>query len=332
MSPLYPWLTQPSEALLQQLSVGRLPHALLFLGAKGLGKSNLLTWLAERLLCQQPSAAGACGGCKSCQLLNAGTHPDLVRVETDKASIGVELIRQAIQALSETAHQQGARVVIIEQAQLMTESAANALLKTLEEPGQECFLLLSAESNAQLLPTINSRCQTQLIVTPDEPTALRWLQQQGCEATPAHLRLNRGSPLATQQFVAQGLHQRLDAFLVRMLAVLKGTQPSVELIAEAVKDQPHSLSWLSALLLDIQKATAGAQAEHLMFSQHWAEINRLAEQWHFSCPDWSPWFAKWQRVFQAAGLNQTLQWQALLSELRVSVQQHHHPLKQKGST
>lgn len=321
MTETFPWHSANQQTLLQQVSVGRLPHALLFLGAQGLGKGRFMSWLAEYLMCHQPTAEGACGHCKSCSLVEAGTHPDLIRVVTEKASIGVDLIRQAIQALSETAHQQGARVVILEQAQLMTESAANALLKTLEEPGQQCFLLLSADSKAQLLPTIISRCQSHVISAPSESMALNWLQSQGCEATPAYLRLNRGAPLLTQAFVEQGLHQKLDAFLIRMLAVLKGTPAAPELIAEAVKDLPHSFDWLSALLLDIQKVTAGLGAEQLMFSEHWTEMSALADNFKHSCPDWAPWLAKWKPVFSATGLNMSMQWQAMLEELMLTMGQ-----------
>ena len=326
MAELYPWHRCSQQSLLQQKSVGRLPHAMLFLGSEGLGKGRFMAWLAEYLLCQKPGAEGACGHCKSCSLVGAGSHPDLLQVVSEKASIGVDLIRQVIERLSETAHQQGARVVLIEHVQLMTESAANALLKTLEEPGQQCFLLLSADSKAQLLPTIISRCQSHVIATPDEQTALPWLAQQGCQASPAYLRLNRGAPLLTRQFIEQGLHQRLDAFLVRMLAVLKGGRPAAELIDEAIKDQLHSYTWLSALLLDLQKVMAGVGAEQLMFSEHWTELKALAVVRRYYCPDWAPWLGKWAPILSAPGLNMAMQWQAMLTELILMMEQTQAPL------
>ena len=327
MFDLYPWLAVSQQFLLQQQSVHRLPHALVFLGSKGLGKGRLIEWLAARLMCHQPTGDGACGHCKSCLLVAAGSHPDLIRVQSDKASIGVDLIRQANQKLSETAHQQGARVVLIEHADLMTESAANALLKTLEEPGKRCYLLLTAESNAQLLATINSRCQRHVVPVPDEISALNWLQQQGCQASVAYLRLNQGAPLKTQDFIQQGLHQKLVAFLVRMISVLKGYPASTALIDEAVADLPHSFDWLSALLLDVQKVVAGLGAEHLMFADHWTELHALAQQGDFQCPDWAPWLAEWQTVFRASGLNMKLQWQALFTELSLGMTHGQKPLK-----
>ena len=240
-----PWLEQSQQHLLNQIAQQRLPHALLFTGVEGVGKEHLMLWLARYLLCHQPLPNASCGVCKSCQLLEAGTHPDLLLLETEKSSIGVDIVRKAIQALSETAHQQGARVVVINQADTMTESAANALLKTLEEPGKQSFLLLDASQAGSLMPTIISRCQEHLVKTPEESIALNWLQRQGVQANRTHLRLCGGAPLRTQVFLAQGLHNKLDVFLVRLLAVLNGQAPSPELIDDAVSEFPFSFQWLS---------------------------------------------------------------------------------------
>ncbi|MCM2679862.1 DNA polymerase III subunit delta' [Echinimonas agarilytica] len=319
MTELFPWQATSQNYLLQLIASDRLPHAMLFSGTHGIGKGRLVEWLAHRLLCHQPTSQGACGVCRSCLLLKAGSHPDLIQIESDKASIGVDLIRQAITSLSETAHQQGARVVIIEHAQNMTESASNALLKTLEEPGRQSFLLLTSPSASQLMATITSRCQNYVVPVPDENIALEWLQQQGSDATEAHLRLNCGAPLVTQKFVSDGNHLRLDAFLVRMLGVLKGQVPAQELVDEAVADSPESFAWLCALLLDVQKVMAGASKDYLVFANHWTELQGVAAMYDHQCPDWAPWLSRWQLALSGRGLNLSMQWQAMLSELSLQL-------------
>ncbi|GGA86908.1 DNA polymerase III subunit delta' [Neiella marina] len=321
-----PWLEASKQRLLDQIAQQRLPHALLFSGPNGIGKWQLMRWLSDRLLCASPNAEGACGQCRSCLLIAAGSHPDLLILEAEKNTIGVDLVRQAIATLSETAHQQGARVVLINNAQQMTESAANALLKTLEEPGQSAFLLLSAPSAGQLVATITSRCQEHLVALPDEQLALQWLQQQGVTAELSHLRLNGGAPLRTKQFIDQQLHNKLDAFLVRLLAVVNGEPPAKELIDDAVADFPASYHWLSALLLDLQKVIAGLQPHHLMFSRHWTELQAIADRLHFQSPDWAPWLSHWQPILAASGLNHSMQWQAMLLELQDKLAQPQQPL------
>lgn len=321
-----PWLVDSQQRLLDQIAQQRLPHAVLFTGPEGIGKSQLMLWLADRLLCAAPTADGACGQCRSCLLVKAGSHPDFLNLKSEGASIGVDLVRQAIATLSETAHQQGARVVMIEAAETMTEAAANALLKTLEEPGQDAFLLLGAPSSGQLVATITSRCQEHLVAIPNEQVALDWLAKRGSPATLAHLRLTGGAPLLTESFIGAGLHQQLDAFLVRLFAVMQGEAIPAELIADAVDDFPASYHWLSSLLLDLQKVTVGLAPQHLMFSQHWTELNALVQHLNHQCPDWGPWLAQWQPTLAGAGLNQSLQWQAMLLELQRILQQDIKPL------
>ncbi|MBD1388464.1 DNA polymerase III subunit delta' [Neiella sp. HB171785] len=321
-----PWLERSKQRLLDQIAQQRLPHAVLFSGPDGIGKSQLMRWLGHRLLCASPTIDGACGQCRSCLLIAAGSHPDLLQLQAEKNTIGVDLVRQAIATLSETAHQQGARVVLINNAQQMTESAANALLKTLEEPGQSAFLLLSAPSAGQLVATITSRCQEHLVALPDEQQALDWLKQQGIHAELSHLRLNGGAPLRTQQFIASELHNKLDAFLVRLLAVIKGEPAAMALIDDAVADFPASYHWLSALLLDLQKVIAGLGPQHLMFSTHWTELQAIAQRLQQQSPDWAPWLSHWQPILAASGLNQSMQWQAMLLELQHKLEQRQQPL------
>ena len=145
---------------------GRLSHAYLFLGPGGVGKASTARALAAALNCTQPGADGdACGTCPSCRRMHAGTHPDFLVIspasEGHQAQIKIEQIRELRRLTAYPPLGGGWRVVLIKPAEALSASndaAANALLKTLEEPPPQHLLVLTARGEADLLPTIVSRC------------------------------------------------------------------------------------------------------------------------------------------------------------------------------
>jgi DNA polymerase-3 subunit delta' len=155
---------------------GRLSHAYLFLGAEGVGKATTARALAAALNCAQPAEDGdACGVCASCRRLNAGTHPDFLVIspEGSQTQIKIEQIRELRRLTDYPPLGGGWRVVLIKPAEALSalnDAAANALLKTLEEPPARHLLVLTARGEADLLPTIVSRCH-KLAFAP-LPTAL----------------------------------------------------------------------------------------------------------------------------------------------------------------
>jgi DNA polymerase III subunit delta' len=146
------------------MQAGRLSHAYLFLGPGGVGKATTARALAAALNCVQPGADGdACGTCPSCRRMQAGTHPDFLVIspEEGKAQIKIEVIRELRRLTEYPPLGGGWRVVLIKPAEALTvqsDAAANALLKTLEEPPERHLLVLTARGEAELLPTIVSRC------------------------------------------------------------------------------------------------------------------------------------------------------------------------------
>lgn len=193
MNTFYPWQDD-----LWQRWIGlrtRLPHALLLKGPQGVGKFDFAMNLAQSLLCQFPAANGfACQNCPSCHWFQQETHPDFRLLQPDVLSapdeekegskkparqISVDQIRELSNFSNLSAHQGGHRVVLIHPAEAMNANAANALLKTLEEPSANLLIILVSHKPQQLLPTILSRCLALAVPMPPPAVSAAWLEQQG---------------------------------------------------------------------------------------------------------------------------------------------------------
>lgn len=141
----------------------RIPHAMLFCGAEGVGKTMVAEALAAALLCHEPDHGQCCGRCPACLALRAGTHPDYFLLQPESSgkaakSIKIEAVRELQAGIARVPLLSCRRVVMIQEAEKMNEAAANCLLKTIEEPeGQAVFILLTS-APAALLDTIISRC------------------------------------------------------------------------------------------------------------------------------------------------------------------------------
>lgn len=205
MTGLAPWQQRIHDQLAEALDAGRLGHAQLFCGPAGIGKRAVAERLAHRALCtgRQPGAP-ACGHCRSCQLLQAGTHPDfhLVSFIPNKegtrlrSEIIIDQVRDLSSRLVLTTQYGGAQVAIIDPAEAVNASASNALLKTLEEPVPGRYLWLVSANPARLSATIRSRCQRIEFRLPPRGEALQWLLAQGHPAAAAAEALDaaRGHP------------------------------------------------------------------------------------------------------------------------------------------
>ncbi|MDQ2695734.1 MAG: DNA polymerase III subunit delta', partial [Pseudomonadota bacterium] len=196
---LLPWHQDPWARLWERHRAGRLPHALLCCGPAGLGKRRFAQRFAQALLCQSPDGDGApCGRCRRCRLFAAGSHPDYLRLEPAEAgkSIAVDQVRRLGEFLGLTSHFGGFRPALLAPADSLNRNAANALLKTLEEPPAAGVLLLVTDAPSRLPATVRSRCQRLAFAPPDPAAALAWLAPQVGGHDPAVLlALAGGSPL-----------------------------------------------------------------------------------------------------------------------------------------
>jgi DNA polymerase-3 subunit delta' len=172
-----PWLEGPRQAFLAQLARQKMPHAQLVGIDSAFGGELLSVFMARAAMCLQPNGQGACGFCKSCQLFDAGNHPDFYQIEADGNQIKVDQIRELCTRLTATAQQSGRRVAVIHHSERLNSAAANALLKTLEEPGKDTLLILQSDTPARLMATISSRCQRIPFVVPSREVIKHWLQQ-----------------------------------------------------------------------------------------------------------------------------------------------------------
>jgi len=179
-----PWLDEIQASLSQSLGEERLGHAPMIQGPAGLGKRELARWLAARILCLSPTNGQPCGECRSCQLLNSRSHPDffLAEIPEDKTQLTVDVVRNFSRGLQLTPSIGPHRVGLIEEADQMNKNAANALLKTLEEPSPRSWLILVSDDPDSLPATVLSRCQKNVVRPPDTGFTRQWLAGQAPDA------------------------------------------------------------------------------------------------------------------------------------------------------
>ncbi|MBK6849699.1 MAG: DNA polymerase III subunit delta' [Proteobacteria bacterium] len=150
---------RPIEALRRALATDRLPHALLFSGPRGVGKATTAQALALRLNCERPADLDGCGRCGSCTKIAGGQHPDVVVIAPDGAFIKVEQVRQLQEQLPYAPHEARWRLILVDGAEALHGSAANALLKSVEEPRPRNLFVLVTAAAHRVAPTLLSRCQ-----------------------------------------------------------------------------------------------------------------------------------------------------------------------------
>ncbi len=265
----YPWHQVQWQEMQQRISGGRLPHALLFSGPAGVGKLDFALLLAASLLCDQPDAAALpCGNCRGCQLLAAGSHPDfrLLQPEEEGKEITIGQIRELLVWQALTPQYGRARAVIIEPADRMNANAANALLKTLEEPGREVLLLLITARPAALLPTIRSRCQQLPFAAQSGAETHAWLSGQLADAQQAALALaiSGGAPLRARALVAEGGMERRERLFADFAALLEGGQEPVALAAQwQPLSLPETLATLHGWHVDMARLKVTASPARL---------------------------------------------------------------------
>lgn len=257
MKTYLPWQQAQWQQLQQARSHRRIPHALLFSGPEMTGKRRFAEAFAASLLCQSPAPQQrACGQCDACRLMRAGTHSDLGFLEPEEPgkALKIDAVREFIQSESLSSQRGGYKVRIIDPADAMNRAAANALLKTLEEPTPNSLMLLISSQPGRLPATIRSRCQSLNFPLPDRHQALSWLTEQSDNDWPTLLAIAAGAPLKAQTFALQGVMQQRLAMTGQMLDLLEGRADPIALAEQWCKgNTEQQLGWLGSLLMDLAR-------------------------------------------------------------------------------
>lgn len=266
-----PWLTPALEPFAQALDQGRLPHATLIHGERGVGKRQLAESIAALLVCDQRTGGSreACGQCRQCLLVAGESHPDIRVYQPEKSRmIRIDQVRALSQFAVASPQVAGLKVAVVDRADQLNINAANALLKTLEEPASDVVLLLLQETGRPVLPTIRSRCRIMPVPTPPAAEAASWLFARLEERDDAPetdqqalaLHLAGGAPRLALELLDTGFLEQRESALDAFRQFMKGAV-SVATAARAFRSLGHeaTLNLMEGWANDLARAMAGGE-------------------------------------------------------------------------
>ncbi|MCA2998841.1 MAG: DNA polymerase III subunit delta' [Rhodocyclaceae bacterium] len=280
MIDILPWQKQPLSELIARGEA--LPHALLIHGRSGVGKIEFARALAQSLLCEAPEDGFACGECAACGWFCEGNHPDfrqllpesmLDEASTDEVvadvddkdkkksrEIKIDQIRGIADFMALSTHRDGYRILLVHPAEAMNSAAANAMLKTLEEPAPRSVILLVSDQIGRLLATIRSRCQRVLVPAPDRQTALAWLNTQGMSNAEDALAAAAGAPLDAIVFSNADYQSARRAFVATL------AEPDFDYVLSAQNFEKTDLSsllgWMQTWINDLIRQKMLGRIDH----------------------------------------------------------------------
>jgi DNA polymerase-3 subunit delta' len=229
---------------LQQAVAGDMTHAWLFTGPPGSGRSNAAIAFAAALQCEQ----GGCGHCHSCHNVAIGSHPDVRVTRTEKLSIGVDDVRELVRTSALAPVGERYQVMVIEDADRLTEPAANALLKAVEEPNARTVWLLCAPTVEDVLPTIRSRTRLVVLATPSSTEVAEFLQAR--DEVPADVAMHaarasqghigRARALARDEDTRRRRHQVVQ--IPAGLTTLRACMQAAAALHDVAKEEADSLT------------------------------------------------------------------------------------------
>lgn len=262
---IFPWQTENWQQATRYLQDNLLAHAVLLSGPAEIGKLDFCLAFIQRLNCTQPTLDDhACGQCKDCCLFVARTHPDirLINVDDDPKDkknqskveqIKIDDIRDINQFMTLSRQRAKYKIVCINFAETMNVNAANALLKTLEEPPQNSILFLLSSRADTLLATIKSRCQTWKFKLPDEQLSLQWLnQQQEHDQWADLLKVSGNRPLLALELQQSGLGEERADYYKDLGLFLQG-KTKITKVSSKLQDEPleRLVIWQQAWCADL---------------------------------------------------------------------------------
>ncbi len=263
----FPWQRESWSSLIEQVGRNRLAHAYLLIGPQGTGRLGFARYFAQWLLCENQDKTQhkeACQQCRSCQLWLSSNHPDFFEVTPELPSkiIKVDAIRALSSRINQTSNQAGSkRVIIIRPAEAMAAAAANALLKSLEEPPEGVVFLLVANADASLLATVRSRCQPVNLPLPGVDEAMTYLKTVSPAETPEQmqeaLRLATNRPMRAVEMTEAGIPAWFSEMQQMIKKMETGHLLSME-VAKQCEQQPsqYAIPLLQQLVLEKVRSSA----------------------------------------------------------------------------
>ncbi|MGA3174119.1 MAG: DNA polymerase III subunit delta' [Syntrophorhabdales bacterium] len=224
---------------------GRLPHALLFAGTKGVGKRTAAVDFVANLLCARGSVCGACHGCK---LLSAGLHPDFTLISGGQ-SIKIEALRAITKEVYQPPFEAPVRVVLLDDADLMTREAANALLKTLEEPPPSNLFILVSSREQDVPLTVRSRCMRIGFGPLPTETVQSYFEREGLSGQrAADLAAMSGGSIAAGLFWMDEENYGMRQKIAELLMGVGGSFARASALSERMAAKGQEMEYISFLL------------------------------------------------------------------------------------
>ncbi|MDY0003837.1 MAG: DNA polymerase III subunit delta' [Polyangia bacterium] len=237
--------------LQRSISQDRVPHAYLFSGPDGVGKAFAAAALAQALNCEREPGAG-CGICPACDRLRREVHPDLIRVVSDGKSIKIEQVRSLEDRLAQGPHEGRALVVLFDEAERLTTAAANAMLKSLEEPRPRVHFVLVTAAPSRLPITVRSRCHHLRFGPLPEPVLAALLVEELGEDPPraeAVARLAEGSAARARMLLGSPELPLWQTWCDRLIRLGEDRRPDVPLLVQSLLQEVDEPETVLRLLL-----------------------------------------------------------------------------------
>ena len=316
----YSWQRTQWQRMEQQRANGKLPHALLLAGPAGVGKLQFARAKAHFLLCLSPIEDAACGRCKGCELNKAGTHPDLYSLQPEDKSrvIKIDQVRRLTDFVAKTSQQGGMKLIVIEPVEALNINAANALLKSLEEPSAGTLLLLVSHVPSQIMATIRSRCQQLEFPLPDRVEALEWLAPLASGLDPKYLlSCAGGAPVAALALMTGDQLEARQQLASSLIAIAQQQMSPLDVAAKLSKREPlevlaNVMQWLQLGIR--QQAHAAANIEEVV-----SLLEHVPQPIMFRF--WDKLVALKRQLLSAANPNKQLLFEELLLDWQALVKQ-----------
>ncbi|QCI23886.1 DNA polymerase III subunit delta' [Buchnera aphidicola (Macrosiphoniella sanborni)] len=324
---LYPWLIKPYNNIIQQHKKKKNHHAILLKTQRGIGASLLIWFISRWLLCLQPKGIHFCNECHGCQLMSSNNHPDWYNcINHKKNYCNIDTIRIINEKIFQYSQQGGCKIIFLSDIEKITESAANAFLKTLEEPPKNTWFFLINYRDLNYFSTLNSRCLIYKLFLPSEKESLNWLKQetkQNNTLSLTALRINQGSPISAKKFINGNMWTERTCFFQSLDSAFKKHDLVKILPILQTNNTIIKIDWICLLLFDAIKLNFN-QKNYLINFDQIKLIQFLSDHHTNIILDFSirTWMHCKHRFLKISGINhelllleQLLKWEKILNNI-----------------